>query len=145
MGDRIEHYCRCRVVQDCCCRLLRLDPTTHASLHAFVLASPALMHRETLALQGLLIYGTYSAVNSIRFKVGHKVTPTVSYDAICQSIREGARGHSFSLKVLHDRWSPNHETLTRMQAPPLLPYSNRVKRMRALGHQTRRVRARLTR
>ena len=146
-GDRIEHYCKCGVVKNVCAKLLRLDPRVFANLHAFTLTSPLIMQRSELACLGLLIYATYRTVNSIRHR--YSATPVMvnlAYDALCQAVREGAKGHSFALRVLRTRWVADVDGAAppddNIPAKPLLPFDGVLKRYRELGAVTRNAKRR---
>ena len=142
-GDCIEHCCRCQVVRQCCLRVLSMNPDIHATLHAFVLATPHIKLRSTLAMQGLLIYATCTTTSSTRSRVGRSISTTAAFDALGQAVREGAWCHPFTLKVIRERWATITDEAAELPAPPLLPYNNKLRRYRELGHATRRVRSRI--
>jgi len=128
--DSIEHYCRCRTVQAICGRRLRLDPCNSANLHTCLLVNPAIDTKETLVVVALLVYGVYSLTNNLRKRGG--LTDATAFEALAQSVREGARGHVLATKILDGRWSA-HATLTSLPPIPAAPFGEDVQRMRLLA------------
>ena len=97
-----EHCCCWGVTRAICCRRLRLDPNIFASLHAFLLVYPAIDCEEDLLIMGLLHYGVYTLTNSRRRRPGHGAGES-AFDAVAQSIMEGAKGHPRAMRMLANR------------------------------------------
>ena len=53
--------------------------------------------KETLCKVGLLLYAVYNATNSSRHD---GAVPQDPFDCLCQFLREGAKGHKYSMQVL---------------------------------------------
>ena len=101
-GDAIEHYCRCPVTRDICCRRLRLNPNVFATLQAFLLVHPQIGWKEDLVMLGLLHYAIYSVTNARRQKHTERRLET-AFAAVAQRIMEGAKGHGKASAVPGNR------------------------------------------
>jgi hypothetical protein len=135
-SDSIEHYSCCRIVREVMARFLRLDTEIYCNLHSFLLIHPAIGTREQLSCISLLIYGVYKLTNSLRPTGASCSEP---FEALRQAVKEGAKGHSFSMKVLDTRWTPNQAS-TDLPATPLLPFDSATIRWRSLLDAQRRKR-----
>ena len=132
-GNYIEHYCRCRVTQQVCRRALNLDPTSHANLHALLLASPVIHTKDALASMGLLSYALYTTTNRIRYaRRVNPMTPDIAYGPVVQALREGVRRRSYALGALRRRWQVGHLEEQLVQAP-LAAYAGISQRLRHSG------------
>ena len=65
--DSIEHYCCCNTVKTAMRRFLKLDPFYFANIHTFTLSNTHIQDTETLTTIALLIYGTYTTTNQLRY------------------------------------------------------------------------------
>ena len=101
--DSLEHYANCACVRKVATRFLRLHPS-QVNLHAFMLCSPTVINDDDLAATSLLIYATYRATNQQRH--GHALPSRDVYDAMCQLVREGAKGHAKAMTTVQSRWLP---------------------------------------
>ena len=144
-GDSIEHYCRCGVVKEVGRKMLNINSENFVNLHGFTLTSPYINLRDTLTCIGLLIYGTYRAFNCVKHDGGSFGSAKAAYDGICQSIREGAKGHSNAIKVLNSRWIVEEGPAKTIQHQPMTPYTNKQKRFMAMADNTKRARRRIQR
>ena len=144
-GDSIEHYSRCRVVRNTCYRFLNCDPNIFATLHSFVLATPLITTRTSLAIAGLLVYATYTTVNALRHQGNDgAICERTALDAISQAIGEGARSHGFATAVLRSRWSTTNNDEQQIPQRPLQAFQTDIESLRALARDSsRRVRRRL--
>ena len=131
-GDSIEHYSRCRVVRNTCHRVLNCDPNIFAALHSFVLATPLITTRNSLAIAGLLVYATYTTVNALRHQGNNgAICERTAHDAISQAIREGARSHGFATAVLRSRWSTTNNDEQQIPQRPLQAFQKDIESLRA--------------
>ncbi len=85
-------------------------------------------------MQALLIYGTYTAFNNIKFGRGAFRSSKDAYDAVVQAIREGVRGHECSARKLRSRWTEEPRTIPNIQAAPSYSLPNRHKRLRTIQY-----------
>ena len=99
----MEHYCRCPLTARLLQRRLNLDASVFCNLHTFMLTNVHIKDKETLCKIGLLIYAVYNAVNSIRHSGG---APEASFDCLCQSLREGAKGRKHSTTAFDGAFPP---------------------------------------
>ena len=97
--DSIEHYAFCSVVKELAARRLRLDTQRHVNLHTFTLTNPCLNTKQLLSRAALLIYATYRALNFQR-RASTALHGEELYNAMCQWVVEGARGHAQTCQVL---------------------------------------------
>ena len=137
--DKLEHYCKCSVIKETFSRFLRMDPSKFACLHTFVMVNHELAHREEVVLSALLIYGVYTLTNRLRHNRVYTCTSAV--EALKQAIREGAKGHSLSMRTLDNRWKIPY-SCTPLPPRPFLPFNNQVTRWRSLVHGQIRKRRR---
>ena len=137
--DSIEHYSDCKVVKQVYNRKLRLHTDRFANLHSFVLSNPYIDCKETLIAVALLVYGVYDVTN--RQRILGSPLGEASYEAVCQAMRTGARGHQRATHILDSRWC-NNPAHTPLAAEPLVPFSHGDIRWRRLAHVQARKRDR---
>ena len=125
----MAHYCCCPVTREVCKRRLRLNPDVYATLHAFLLVHPSIESKEDLAALGLLQYGIYSITNGRRKQAGNYIGD--AFDAVAQSIVEGAKGHSKAMNTLTIRWSRRMH-LTELPPIRLVQWHDSLCRLQAL-------------
>ena len=101
--DSIEHYCRCPVVMEVLQKMLHLHYPKEEALNVWLLNTAWVENHSVGACVALLVYGTYSAYNSIRHK-GISNTAQAR-DCIQQHIKQGVLGHHASTKVLNNCWN----------------------------------------
>ena len=94
-------------------RALNLPVDMYANIHSFTLCNPHIDSTETLTAISLLVYAVYNTVNFYRHHPARD--RGVCLDTARQYLREGARRHPASTKVLDNRWS------TRRTPHPLPP------------------------
>ncbi len=112
---------------------------TFANLYSFTLTHPELRTRDEVICVALLVYSTFTLTNKLRH--GTVLEQGDIYDALCQGLREGARGHKEACSVLDTRWARNGAT--RPIPPcPLMPYHPQVLKLRqaAVHRASRRQR-----
>ena len=105
--DAIEHYAFCSVVRELAARRLRLCTTTHVNIHTFTFTNPLLRTKELLTRAALLIYATYRALNHQR-EASTPLHPESLYNAMCQWVIEGSRGHAATCRVVASTWTNHH-------------------------------------
>lgn len=109
--DSIEHYCCCNTVKTAMRRFLKLDPFYFANIHTFTLSNTHIQDTETLTTIALLIYGTYTTTNQLRYDKQaqqHTSYTNYAYDMLIQNIRNGAINHPKSSSTLDHRFAPNN-------------------------------------
>ena len=125
--DSIEHYACCTTVRELAARRLRLDAHLHVNIHTFTCTNPRLITKELITRAALLIYATYRALNHQR----HATAPLEGEDlfqAMCQWVIEGTRGHSASCRVLTSTWTgQSGEPLPPLQSEPAGQYLRRLR------------------
>ena len=102
--DSIEHYASCNTIRELATRRLGLCRHTQINIQTFTCTNPFIRTTEQLTRAALLIYATYRASNHQR----HTDNPLQGeelYNALCQWVVEGARGHANSCKVLSTTWT----------------------------------------
>ena len=135
VAKSLDRVLDCTVVRECCLKFLRISPQEHASLHGFTLTTPHIQDRDTLTMQALLIYGTYTAFNNIKHSKGSFVFRKDAYDAIVQAIREEVRGHESSACRLRNRWSEIQKPPSAIPAAPLCSIGGRHRRLQVALHK----------
>ena len=113
--DSIEHYAFCTAVKELATRRLGLCRHTQVNIQTFTCTNPFIRTNEQLTRAALLIYATYRALNHQR----HTDNPLLGeelYNAMCQWVVEGARGHAPSCRTLASIWTTRQNTpLPRIQ------------------------------
>ena len=107
--DSIEHYALCSTVKELATRRLGLCRQTQVNIHTFMCTNPFIRTKEQLTRAALLVYATYRASNYQR----HAENPLQGeelYNAMCQWIVEGARGHAQSCRTLASTWTAQQGT-----------------------------------
>ena len=112
--DSIEHYSFCTSVRKLATTRLRLCTTTQVNIHTFTCTNPLLRTNEQLTQAALLIYATYRALNHQR-RAETPLHADELFNAMCQWVVEGARGHTATCQVLANTWTEHHGT----PLPPL--------------------------
>ena len=113
--DSIEHYTFCSTVRKLASRRLRLCCTTQVNIHTFTCTNPLIRTQEQLSRAALLIYATYRALNHQRHS-NSPLPPDELFNAMCQWVVEGARGHARTCQTLASTWSEHQGTpLPRIQ------------------------------
>merc|ERR1711966_235173 len=94
---------------------LRLCTTTQVNIHTFTCTNPLVRTQEQLTRAALLVYATYRALNHQR-QADNPLQMDELYNAMCQWVLEGARGHARTCQVLATTWMDLPGTpLPRMQ------------------------------
>ena len=83
--------------------MLNLPQHKFADIRTFLLCNTHISTQEELTAIALLVYAIYTATNHFRH---HPPAPTCNVtDAVAQFVREGAKDHKNSVRVLNNRWS----------------------------------------
>ena len=107
--DSIEHYAFCSTVRELASRRLRLCCTTQVNIHTFTCTNPLIRTQEQLSRAALLIYATYRALNHQRHS-NNPLPPDQLFNAMCQWVVEGARGHARTCQTLSNTWTEHQGT-----------------------------------
>ena len=107
--DSIEHYAYCSSVRKLAAQRLRLCCTTQVNIHTFTCTNPLLRTQEQLTRAALLIYSTYRALNHQR-QSKNPLQADELYNAMCQWVVEGARGHTRTCQTLAKTWTEHQGT-----------------------------------
>ena len=107
--DSIEHYAYCSSVRKLAAQRLRLCCTTQVNIHTFTCTNPLLRTQEQLTRAALLIYSTYRALNHQR-QSNNPLQADELYNAMCQWVVEGARGHTRTCQTLAKTWTEHQGT-----------------------------------
>jgi len=100
--DSIEHYCRCPSTMRVARSYLRVDYPSELALTLWLLNSGWLAHADARMGLSLLIYGVYSAFNTLR--QGRVNDQQQVHHLIVQHCKQGAFGHPQAMKFLDSRW-----------------------------------------
>ena len=112
--DSIEHYAGCPRVQQMGQRFLRLR-SEQLNIHTFMMCNPTVTTLQELTTTALLVCATHRGFNQFR-----RIKPPSEqyvYDALCQWVREGVRGHRVSIRTLGERWSERRRSLPLPNIP----------------------------
>ena len=101
----------------------------YATLHAFLLVHPSIKSKEDLAALGLLQYVMYSITNGRCKQAGNYIGD--AFDAVPQSIMEGAKGHPKAMNTLAHRWTREGQ-FTQLPPTRLVQWHDSLCRLRAL-------------
>ena len=113
--DSIEHYANCKAVTELATRRLRLCRHTQVNIFTFTCTNPFIRTSEQLTRAALLVYATYRASNHQRH-TENSLHDEELYNAMCQWVVEGARGHTQSCQTLASTWTEHDGTpLPRLQ------------------------------
>ena len=107
--DSIEHYPFCNAVKELATRRLGLCRHTQVNIQTFTCTNPFIRTNEQLTRAALLVYATYRALNHQR----HTDNPLLGeelYNAMCQWVVEGARGHTPTCRTLASIWTTRQGT-----------------------------------
>ena len=107
--DSIEHYAYCSSVRKLAAQRLRLCCTTQVNIHTFTCTNPLLRTQEQLTRAALLMYSTYRALNHQR-QSNNPLQADELYNAMCQWVVEGARGHTRMCQTLVNTWTEHQGT-----------------------------------
>ena len=107
--DSIEHYTFCSTVRKLASRRLRLCCTTQVNIHTFTCTNPLIRTQEQLSRAALLIYATYRALSHQRHS-NSSLPPDELFNAMCQWVVEGARGHARTCQTLANTWTEHQGT-----------------------------------
>ena len=97
--DAIEHYCCCPITRRLMRQRLNVDVNNFSNFHTYMMTNVNITDKALLCKIGLLVYAVYNTTNCIRNSV-KLIGEEARYDCLCQNLREGAKGHKFSMEVL---------------------------------------------
>ena len=100
--DSIEHYCRCPVVLKVASQIFKIHFQAEDALNAWLLNCAWLDAPEHLLSMGMLIYGTYMAFNTCRYRTMRGQDQV--YDLIVQHCRQSSSGHHACMTHFDSLW-----------------------------------------
>ena len=101
--DSLEHYCRCPVVLRVGRNSLRIDYPPQEGLNIWTLNSYWVEREDIMCRLAILVYGTYTAFNSIKHK-GISDSQQ-AHECIVQSCRQGVVGSDKCTQLWDNSWS----------------------------------------
>ena len=101
--DSIEHYCRCPIVMGVARKFLRIEYPLQEGLNVWTLNSHWVECNDIMRRVAILVYGTYTAFNSIKHK---GITDSQqAQECIVQSCRQGVTGSAKCTRMWDNAWS----------------------------------------